>query len=114
MLYNLHIAKADNSYQKKLERLIKCDLLVLDELGFRSLPKYSADDFFNIISKRYESASTIITTNKDFKEWQDIFVDEVLSKAIIDRIMHHGTILRFKGNSYRTRNIKDINEGDMT
>lgn len=78
MLYNLHIAKADNSYHKKINQLISYDLLILDELGFKQLPKYSADDFFNVISKRYEKKSTIITTNKDFADWHEVFADELL------------------------------------
>ena len=57
-------SKADNSYHKKLKQIIDYDLLILDELGFKQLPKYSTDDFFNVISKRYETKSTIITTNK--------------------------------------------------
>ena len=57
MLYNLHIAKADNSYHKKLQQLISYDLLILDKLVFKTLPKYSVYDFFNIVSKRYENNS---------------------------------------------------------
>ena len=112
MLYNLHIARADNSYHKKLQQLISYDLLILDELGFKSLPRYSADDFFNIISKRYENRSTIITTNKDFEHWNDIFEDEVLTKAIVDRVIHHAKIFHIKGQSYRTRKQKnEVNMG---
>jgi len=85
MLYNLHISRADNSYYRKLQQLINYDLLVLDELGFKTLPKYSADDFFNVISKRYENKSTIITTNKEFESWNNIFEDEELTRAIVDR-----------------------------
>ena len=102
MLYSLHIAKADNSYHKLLQRLVSYDLLVLDELGFKTLPKYSSDDFFSVISKRYEQASTIITTNKDFDVWEDVFEDKVLTKAIVDRVMHHANIFYIKGISYRT------------
>lgn len=105
MLYNLHIAKADNSYQRKLGQLISYDLLILDELGFKKLPKYASDDFFNVISKRYENKSTIITTNKSLEEWNDIFEEDMLTKAIIDRIMHHVTIFNIKGRSYRTRKM---------
>jgi len=107
MLYNLHISKADNSYHKKLQQLISYDLLILDELGFKSLPKYSTDDFFNVISKRYENKATIITTNKNFDKWNDIFEDEVLTKAIVDRVMHHATIFYIKGLSYRARKTKN-------
>jgi len=106
MLYDLHISKADNSYPKVLKRLINYDLLILDELGFKKLPSYSSDDFFNIISKRYESKSTIITTNKKIDEWNDIFDEEVLTKAIVDRLMHHAVIFNIQGRSYRMKNFK--------
>lgn len=107
MLYNLHIAKADNSYHKKIKQLISYDLLILDELGFKQLPKYSADDFFTVIAKRYENKSTIITTNKDFTDWNEIFADELLSRAIIDRILHHAYIMNIKGKSYRMNKLKN-------
>lgn len=106
MLYNLHIARADNSYHKKVKQLVSFDLLILDELGFKQLPKHSVDDFFNIIAKRYENKSTIITTNKEFENWNEIFADELLSRAIIDRVMHHGHTLHIKGKSYRMNKSK--------
>jgi DNA replication protein DnaC len=105
MLYEMHVSKADNSYNRLLKRLISYDLLILDELGFKQLPSYSADDFFSVISKRYESKSTIITTNKVIDEWNDIFAEEVLTKAIVDRIMHHSNIFHIKGKSYRMKNL---------
>ena len=106
MLYSLHIAKADNSYHKKVKQLLSYDLLVLDELGFKQLPKYSIDDFFNIVAKLYEQKSIIITTNKEFSNWSEIFADELLSRAIIDRIMHHSHVLHIKGKSYRIKQQK--------
>ena len=107
LLYNLHIAKADNSYPRKLKQIVNYDLLILDELGFKQLPKYSSDDFFAIISKRYEHKSTIITTNKEIQEWNDIFDKEVLTKAIVDRLMHHASIFNIRGNSYRMKQFKN-------
>ena len=106
MLQVLHQSKADNSYYKKLDYYIKPELLVLDELGFKKIPSYSADDFFEVISKRYEKGSVIITTNKNFEEWGNIFADNILASAIIDRIVHHSTVLKVNGKSYRTKNIK--------
>ena len=107
MLYNLHISRADNSYYKKLQQLVNYDLLVLDELGFKTLPRYSADDFFNVISKRYENKSIIITTNKDFDSWNNIFGDEELTKAIVDRLMHHAKVFKITGPSFRTKKQKN-------
>jgi len=105
LLYNLHIAKADNSYHKKLKQLINYDLLILDELGFKQLPKYSSDDFFSVISKRYERKSTVITTNKEISDWNDIFDEAVLTRAIVDRVMHHAVMFNIKGKSYRMKKI---------
>ena len=88
LLQNLHISKADNSYSKKIDFYLSFDLLILDELGFKKLPNFSADDFFEIISKRYEKGSLIITTNKSFEQWSDILVDNVLSSAIFPQWGH--------------------------
>jgi len=106
LLNNLNAAKADNSYYQKVDYYLGYDLLILDELGFRKLPSYSADDFFEIISKRYEKASVIITTNKSFGNWSDIFQDHILASAILDRIVHYSTIIEINGPSYRAKNIK--------
>jgi len=106
MLYNLNAAKADNSYYKKLDYYLEPKLLILDELGFKKLPNYSADDFFEIISRRYEKGSIIITTNKSFEQWSDIFADNILASAILDRIVHHSTVFKINGPSYRAKNLK--------
>jgi len=106
MLYQLHTSKADNSYYKKLQDYLSPDLLILDELGFKKLPSYSADDFFDVISKRYEKGSCIITTNKNFDQWGEIFTDNVLSSAIQDRIIHYANIFKINGQSYRAKEIK--------
>ena len=107
MLQNLYFSKADNSYYAKLNYYLSPDLLILDELGFKKIPTYSADDFFEVISKRYEKGSVIITTNKSFDSWGDIFADPVLASAIIDRIVHYSTIINIKGPSYRRKDIKN-------
>lgn len=107
MLYQIHISKADNSYYKKLNEYLLPDLLILDELGFKSIPNHSADDFFEVISKRYEKGSTAITTNKDFNHWQEIFTDKNLADAILDRLVHHALIFNIKGESYRAQNVKE-------
>lgn len=106
MLQNLNSSRADNSYYQKVSFYLAPDLLILDELGFKKLPGYSADDFFEIISKRYEKGSVIITTNKAFEQWGDIFADNVLASAIIDRIAHHSMVIKINGPSYRAKNLK--------
>ena len=106
MLQNLNASRADNSYYQKVFFYLAPDLLILDELGFKKLPGYSADDFFEIISKRYEKGSVIITTNKTFDQWGDIVADNVLASAIIDRIAHHSMVIKIDGPSYRAKNLK--------
>lgn len=108
MLQTLHFSKADNSYYQKIKYYLAPDLLILDELGFKKLPNYSAEDFFEIISKRYEQGSLIITTNKNFEQWTDIFSDNVLTSAITDRIVHHSTVIKINGQSYRSKKIKKM------
>lgn len=108
MLDQLHMAKADNSYYKKLQDYLTPDLLILDELGFKALPHYAADDFFDVIAKRYEKGSCIITTNKTFEHWGDIFTDSILASAILDRMVHHSQIFKINGPSFRAKNIQEI------
>lgn len=106
MLDQLHMAKADNSYYKKLQEYLNPDLLILDELGFKAFPSYAADDFFDVISKRYEHGSCIITTNKNFEQWGEILTDKILASAILDRVVHHSYTFKINGPSYRTKNIQ--------
>lgn len=106
MLQNINASRADNSYYQKISFYLAPDLLILDELGFKKLPGYSADDFFEVISKRYEKGSVIITTNKAFEQWSDIFADNILASAIIDRIVHYSTVIKINGPSYRAKNLK--------
>lgn len=110
LLYQLHIAKADNSYYKKLSEYLAPDLLVLDELGFQKFPQYSVDDFFEVVSKRYEKGSLIITTNQPFEQWGNIFGDTILAEAILDRVVHHSMIFTIKGPSYRSKIVKKKEE----
>jgi len=112
MLHNLNASKADNSYYQKVNYYLAPDLLILDELGFKKLPGYSADDFFEIISKRYEKGSLIITTNKSFENWNEIFADNILASAILDRIVHYSTIFKINGPSYRAKGIKQGGDQD--
>ncbi len=72
-----------------IESLSRIELLIIDEVGYLEISKASAALFFKLISKRYEKTSTIITTNKPFEEWNEIFGDEVIAAAILDRLLHH-------------------------
>jgi DNA replication protein DnaC len=86
----------------KLETtLAKCDLIILDELGFVPFTKEGAEALFTFCSSRYERGSMIITTNLDFVRWKEIFGDEALTGALLDRLTHRSHILEMNGDSYR-------------
>ena len=106
MLNELNFSRADNSYYQKLDYYLRPDLLILDELGFKKLPGYSADDFFEIIARRYERGSLIITTNKSFERWGDIFTDNTMASAILDRVVHHSVVIQISGSRYRAKDLK--------
>lgn len=86
---------------KFIDRIKKVDLLILDELGFVTLSNRTTQLLFQVFSERYEKGSIIVTSNLEFSEWGNIFNDEIMAAAIIDRLIHNSTIKSFKGQSYR-------------
>jgi len=104
MITALQASRADHTYKKKIDYYTNPDLLILDELGYKTLAATTVEDFFEIVSKRYEKKSTIITSNKEFPAWDTIFFDKTLTTAIIDRIIHHCHTVVIKGESYRFQN----------
>jgi len=85
-------------------KLSNMDLLILDEVGFKKFPQNGIDDFFEVIRQRYESGSIILTTNRKFEDWEQLFGDKVMASAIIDRLVHHAYIIKITGDSYRVKN----------
>jgi len=106
LLHQLNFGWADNSYYQKLDYYLKPDLLILDELGFKKLPGYSADDFFEVIARRYETGSLIINSNKPFNKWGDIFTDNTIASAILDRVVHHSVVFQIKNPNFRAKDLK--------
>ena len=94
-----------NRIAEYIESLSRIDLLIIDELGYLEINKSASSLFFKLISKRYEKKSTIITTNKPFEEWNEIFGDEVVATAILDRLLHHCYPFLINGKSYRMREL---------
>lgn len=101
----LAAAEVSGRLNKILDTLSRIDLLIIDELGYLSLTKQTAKLFFQLISKRYEKGSVIITSNKPFEQWGEIFNDEVVAAAILDRLLHHSYPFLINGKSYRLKNI---------
>lgn len=103
MINTLQQSRADYSYQKKIQSFLKPDLLILDELGYRSMAEQTVEDFFEIVSKRYEKGSIIITSNRPIHQWDSVFIDKTLTTAVVDRLLHHCSVIEIKGESYRVK-----------
>lgn len=99
-LYNSVI---DNTISEKLEHFARIHLMVIDELGYMPIDKERANLFFQLITRRYETGSIILTTNLPFDQWDMTFGDSIISSAIIDRLAHHCHIISINGNSYRMK-----------
>lgn len=97
-------AQAAGRLRHELKRYEKPELLVLDELGYLPIDKTGADLLFQIISRRYERGAMIVTTNRAFKDWPEIFNnDSTLASAVLDRLLHHAEIVVIEGKSYRMK-----------
>src|ERR1700756_5234293 len=94
--------------QAELTRLGRYPLLVIDEVGYIPFEPEAANLFFQLVSSRYERASLIVTSNKPFGRWGEVFGDDVVAAAMIDRLVHHAEVIALKGDSYR---IKDRDLG---
>jgi len=100
----LAAAQATGGLKRELARLLKPALLVVDELGYLPIDKFGADILFQVISQRYERGSTVITTNRAFKQWPEVFNnDSTLTSALLDRLLHHAESVVIEGRSYRMR-----------
>lgn len=102
LVRNLREARDDRTLGQLHRRLQRADLLVVDELGFVPFDRIGGELLFNLLSERYETRSTVVTTNLTFGEWVQVFGDEKLTTALLDRLTHHAHILTTRGSSYRT------------
>ena len=94
-------ARDERQLQRFQKQLVKHKLLIIDELGFVPLSKTGAELLFEMISRRYEQGSILMTSNLPFDEWTEIFGSERLTGALLDRLTHHVNILEMNGESYR-------------
>ncbi len=110
MLNKLYAATADRSLDKCLATYTRPALLVVDEVGCLPFTKEAGDLFFQVVAKRYESGPILLTCNRAFKDWSEIFADKIVAAAIIERLVHHAQILTLKGKSYRLKGKEAIAE----
>jgi DNA replication protein DnaC len=103
LLSDLQIARANGSYPRMFARILSCDLLILDDFGLQPISPQAAQDLYEIISERYERGSMIITSNRAFEEWGEIFTNDLLASAALDRLTHHAHTLIIRGDSFRQR-----------
>ena len=100
----LAAAQATGGIKREMARLLKPSVLCVDELGYLPIDKFGADGLFQVISQRYERGSTIITSNRAFKQWPEIFNnDSTLTSALLDRLLHHAETAVIERNSCRVR-----------
>lgn len=104
MVRNLKAAESAGRLVNKLGTYLRPSVLVVDEVGYQPLERAEANLVFQVISKRYEKGSIILTSNKTFSEWGQVFGDEVLATAILDRLLHHCEVIAINGPSHRLKN----------
>ena len=109
MINTLAAAQSAGRMKQELKKYTRPALLVLDELGFLPIDKAGADLLFQVISQRYERGAMVITSNKAFKDWPEIFNnDTTLTSAILDRLLHHAETVVIQGKSYRMKEKIEI------
>ena len=91
--------------QERLKKFSGYKLLIIDELGYLPISREDSKLFFQLIDRRYERNSTIITTNINFSQWDEVFGDTMIAGAIVDRLLHHATVVTIKGKSYRLQSL---------
>ena len=107
MINELAALDGDNALRRRLKHYAKPALLILDEIGYLSYSNRHADLLFEIINQRYEQKSTVITTNRPFSEWNEVFPNAACVVSLIDRLVHHSEIIAIEGDSYRMKEARE-------
>lgn len=105
LMESLHKANIEGRLSERLKKYCGYKLLIIDELGYLPISQEDSKLFFQLIDRRYERNSTIITTNINFAQWDEVFKDPLIANAIVDRLLHHATIVTIKGKSFRLQNL---------
>ncbi len=108
IITSLERAEREGSLQTRIKFLTRNALMIVDEIGYLPLTKGGANLFFQLVNARYERGAMILTSNRAFKEWGEIFGDNVIAAALLDRLLHHAVVIKIEGNSYRLRAHQDL------
>ena len=108
LIDSLEEAQTAGPLNQRLKTLTYPSLLIVDEIGYLPITRNGTMLFFQLMSRRYERGSTVLTSNKGFEEWGSIFGDDVMASALIDRLLHHCHIVNIRGNSYRMKNHSEL------
>jgi DNA replication protein DnaC len=100
LIQQLKKEKLENRLDDRLKHFCKYKLLIIDELGYLPIDKEDSKLFFQLIDLRYEKKSTILTTNINFSNWDDVFFNHIIANAILDRVLHHAHAVNITGKSY--------------
>jgi len=103
LLSDLRNDGLDQTHERMMKRYLKCDLLIIDDMGIKQLPPKSGEYLFEIIMRRYELRSTLMTSNRPLEEWGKLIGDVPAATAILDRFLHHANLIKIKGKSYRMK-----------
>lgn len=91
----------------RINRIMKADMLIIDEIGYTPIDRKEANLFFSLVSELYERTSVVITSNKGFEEWSEMMGDEIMTTALLDRLLHHAHVFSLNGESYRISSRKE-------
>jgi DNA replication protein DnaC len=101
-------AERDGQLREKIRYYCRCALLIVDEIGYLPVIPGGGNLFFQLVNARYEKGAMILTSNRGFAEWGDIFGDSVVATALLDRLLHHAVVIEIAGSSYRLREHADL------
>lgn len=107
LLNDLAAQDGDNALRRRFKHYARPKLLIIDEVGYLAYSNRHADLLFEIVSRRYEQSATIVTTNRPFSEWNDVFPNAACVVSLIDRLVHHSEVIAIEGKSYRMKEAKE-------
>jgi len=105
---NLARADRESRLRERIRYLCRAQLLIIDEIGYLSLGAGAGNLFFQLVNARYERGAMILTSNRGFAEWGEVFGDPVVATALLDRLLHHAVVVHIEGSSYRLRQHADL------